>query len=270
VKQAAEAREVGGEPRRCYLCKRDLPLDHFPTITERKRKGERVYEYVKLAYDCRDCRIEQRRQQRIRKAEQEGRPYLTREELHAKQREEAKGRKAAQAAARRDRWRKMMAEQEERRRQRQESPESQCSKCRVTKDRSEFYASEIDVCKSCIADRDSSKFKHDRDTLSDVYIRRQLIKRAGIRARDIPIVLIEAKRAHLLVERQLHPHRRPDGSLAWLRALLGRGPVLAQDLNAKARAAGIAKHTLIRARRKLGAAYDPGAETWAINQPEDA
>jgi hypothetical protein len=59
--------------RRCYLCERDLAPDCFLAIVERKRRGDRVYEYRKLSYDCRDCRAEAKREQRRKRAEAEGR-----------------------------------------------------------------------------------------------------------------------------------------------------------------------------------------------------
>jgi hypothetical protein len=55
--------------RRCYLCKRELTPDRFLAIVERKRRGDRVYEYRKLSYHCRDCRVGAKREQRRKHVE---------------------------------------------------------------------------------------------------------------------------------------------------------------------------------------------------------
>jgi 5-methylcytosine-specific restriction endonuclease McrA len=67
--------DVGGETRRCYLCKRDLPLEQFRTLNSTQRRGAKVYRYTGPSSDCRDCNREYKREQRRKRAEREGKPY---------------------------------------------------------------------------------------------------------------------------------------------------------------------------------------------------
>lgn len=95
---------VSDEPRvgarRCYLCKRELPLSSFRVITTRQRRGAKVYSYTGPSNDCRDCNREYKREQRRREAEAAGKAY------------EARGDRAAWEARRRsareqrDAWRR--------------------------------------------------------------------------------------------------------------------------------------------------------------------
>jgi 5-methylcytosine-specific restriction endonuclease McrA len=71
------------ETRRCYLCKRDLPIEAFRTITSTQRRAGRVYLYVQPSHDCRDCNREYKREQRRKRAERQGRPFEARGERTA-------------------------------------------------------------------------------------------------------------------------------------------------------------------------------------------
>lgn len=76
--QGATARSSAFESatRRCYICKRTLPLDRFRTITTTARRGPRVYKYTQPSHDCRECNAEWKREQRRRKAAADGRQLV--------------------------------------------------------------------------------------------------------------------------------------------------------------------------------------------------
>lgn len=63
----------------CSVCKRELPLDAFLTITKRgNRDSKPGYSWTGQSSECRECRKEQRRKWRRRKAEEAGRPFAPR------------------------------------------------------------------------------------------------------------------------------------------------------------------------------------------------
>jgi 5-methylcytosine-specific restriction endonuclease McrA len=70
------------ETRRCYICKRDLPLEEFRTITASSQGGR--YRYVQPSHDCRDCNKAYKREQRRKKAEAEGRLFVSRDDMDAR------------------------------------------------------------------------------------------------------------------------------------------------------------------------------------------
>lgn len=99
---ARRQRSVHG--KLCSACGRDLPLDAFNLVKDKRKghEGEKV-----PASDCRECRKRQRREWRAGKAEEAGRQYMTREEMAAereareRQAQEDKARRAAERAAER-------------------------------------------------------------------------------------------------------------------------------------------------------------------------
>lgn len=201
---------MGAELRRCCVCKRRRPLAAFPTIVERKTRGTRVYEYVKPSYDCRECRNEQRRDYRRRKAEAAGKPFVPRGNRAAWELSRAAAREArkAERLAQYQRW---LAEQQAaskaRRHHLRTSASLTCSMCGKTKARREFYRGELTRCKACVCRRDAKKFQRDRASLSNGYIKRKLTNYTGLRSADIPPSLIEAKRAQLMLQRLVNPRR---------------------------------------------------------------
>lgn len=68
------------DSKECTVCGEVLPIERFQVVTYRaKREG--WSDWTGPSADCRACRAEKKRAARARKAEQEGRPYLTREQL---------------------------------------------------------------------------------------------------------------------------------------------------------------------------------------------
>jgi len=83
--------------RRCYLCKRDLPLEQFRTIASSQKRGAKVYRYTGPSSDCRDCNREYKREQRRKRAEATGKPYSNRADAKRARERRAVDRKVARA-----------------------------------------------------------------------------------------------------------------------------------------------------------------------------
>lgn len=66
------------ELHRCYVCKREMTLDRFLTITVRDKRCKPGYSWTGPSWDCRECRAKQRREYRRRKAEESGRAFTPR------------------------------------------------------------------------------------------------------------------------------------------------------------------------------------------------
>lgn len=194
--------------RRCCACKRELPLDAFITITERKRRGSKVYEYTKPSYDCRDCRKEQKRDLRRRKAEEAGRVFVSRGDRAAYEEGVRAARRQRKREAQARRQQALAATQA-----RREAEEQTCKSCGQTKGRDEFHPSMLRegdrCCKTCVSVVDADKFRRGREDLSDNYVRRQLAKKTGLRHHDIPHVLVETERVRLKIVRIVGPWKQP-------------------------------------------------------------
>lgn len=76
-----------------------------------------------------------------------------------------------------------------------------CTSCRARLPVEEFPESSVRrsvfVCRACRRDLHAI----EREQLSDAYVKDQLSKKVGLRAADIPSVLVEAHRAHLMLRR---------------------------------------------------------------------
>lgn len=256
-----------GDLRHCCSCKRALPVDRFLTITERQtRPSGKVYTYRGPSYDCRDCRNEAKREARRMSAERAGRTFEPRGDRTAW---EAAGvrRRAERRAERQARYQAHLDEQERVRQHRRESPELECAKCREIKPRAEFYVSTVAIaaCRSCVDAASMASWARARDELADRYVKQQIAKMTGLHHPAIPTVLIEAKRAQLMLQRALP--ETVDLFAAWLANLLRDGPVDATLLNQLAKGAGYnlrGDRTLKRMRRTVGATYDATTNTWRM------
>lgn len=256
--------------RACYICKRSLPFDQFLTIRQMDKRG-RGYEYNGPSFECSECRMAQRREWRRRKAEQAGREFVPRGNRAAYE-EQCRIARDQRKVDWQERCRAMLAEHEARRQEIRERTEHRCTKCLRMKQRGEFYPSSIAtgresqmICRACYADIMSARFKRDRESLSDGYIKRQLTKYSGLRRGDIPSVLIEAKRAQLMLERALPPTCELYAN--WLKLVLVGGPLDAEKLSRLAQEArfDMGDITLRRQRRKAGATYDETTNTWRMH-----
>lgn len=144
----------------------------------------------------------------------------SREELAAA----AESREAARRGAALIRSREMSASRAEDRERRQASPTIRCSKCRQEKGRGDFFPSQTACCKSCTKRRDYERFKRDCRDLSDSYVKRQLQKHVRLRARQIPMVMVEAKRVQLAIGRLVAPKSRASLADRLLRRTERRSP----------------------------------------------
>jgi hypothetical protein len=269
---APKPRENVGGLRRCYLCKRELPLDRFLTITERQtRPSGKMYTYRGPSYDCRDCRNEAKREGRRRAAEHAGRPFMDRAAREAA----AAERRAAKEAERQAH----LDKRQRVRRYRQQSSELRCNQCHVTKPRADFMPSDLTgrappVCRACSCAASHSTHRAQSEALADPYVKRLIANKSGLGHAEIPPALIEAKRVQLQIFRALpktpRARRRPAEPSGparyaeWLAGMLAVGPIDAVRLNALARAAGFKpQKDYYRSARRRVAVYDQKRNTWS-------
>ena len=188
---AARAAKVGRVGKCCSVCKRDLPLDAFVIATS-YAKGVR-YRYP--SSDCKACRAALKRRQRAERAAEEGRPFrpghrLRSDEIEARERRgrEEQERRSAERAARKA--------------QRETAPRLPCRTCGKEKARRAFYSYHLGECRDCFLAYGRARFRRQRDELSDVYVARVIRKwNPAIRREDIPVVMLEAKRAQMQITR---------------------------------------------------------------------
>lgn len=202
----------------CYLCKRQLPADAFPTITVRDKRGKPGYSHTGPSSDCRGCRKAQRREWRARKAQAAGKAFSPRGDREAYEEACRRRRAAERATSESRRSEEVRARREERSaldRLAQSATYLTCSKCGIARSISEFHPSQRvhgwTACKTCWVARDAVKFANDRALLTDVYVKRQLYKKSGLKHTQIPQILVEAERARLMVQRVVGPWKQPSG-----------------------------------------------------------
>jgi hypothetical protein len=84
----------------CYVCKEALPPEAFIPIAVKDKRCKPGHVLETFSYDCRECRTQRKRDQRRKKAEAEGRPFIARSDPSARRaaREEQDRRRAAEAA----------------------------------------------------------------------------------------------------------------------------------------------------------------------------
>lgn len=186
-----------GRERPCGACGRVLPLEQF-----RKRKAGTP------AHDCTDCHKAYERERRVEAAAVKGRalwPSLEAWRQHVA--EQAAARKARRLL----RWREQMERARARRKAALTAPEIVCSVCGCSLSRHMFHASMLEggqtKCRRCTSARDQIRFLREREELADGYVKRQLTKYSGLKSKDIPPALIEAKRAQLQLSRLVSPRR---------------------------------------------------------------
>lgn len=256
--------------RTCYICGQAKPIEQFPVIRFTDKRCKPGYSRTAPSYDCRDCRKEQRREWRRKKAQEAGKPFVPhgdREEFEAKMRTARAQRKTQRAEAERLRRQAVSEEARGRREAIAGADELQCYRCRTLKARGEFQPSRLTVassivCRTCSGAEDAVRFQKAREELSDAYVKRVLVKYLRVPARHIPDAMVEAKRLQMQIER-LIPSR---ASLAttWLQSRLRAGPVDAETLNHEARQSGFDRNTLRDARRAIGASYEATNMQWRI------
>lgn len=192
-----EARE--NAEKRCSICKDVKPRASFLTVTSRA-KTPKQSDWTGPSSECRDCRKDQRREWRRKKAADAGKSFMS-------LRERA-WRRAEKALLVVERTAQRQAAWQASRRHRQESSTLMCARCKEAKGRAGFSPGELRYCKPCVRERDAAKFKRDMEKLTDAYVKRMLTKHTGLRWKDIPPVLIEAKRAQLMLQRVVNPRRK--------------------------------------------------------------
>lgn len=278
VKAAVEAmRRSRQQPqgfKRCYVCKQELPVDAFSTITRSDKRCKTGHSWTGPAAECRECSKEQKREWRRKRAEARGKIFAPRgdraayEEQARASREKRKEEAQARAQARNAETAAIAAQ---RREALASAPSLTCTRCHTTKNRSDFYPSMLRladvVCIPCVAVRDAAKFQRDKEMLSDRYVKRQLTKYSGLSADAIPLAMIEAKRAQLMIER-LMPIESERYAM-WLTWALRDGPVDAEALNRAAIAAGFSRSRVqsdkdFRKVRRDVATYDEQTKTWRM------
>lgn len=199
----AVLRAQSRDSKKCTVCRRVLENNQFLMV--KRRGGTRGYPsdtkvYTSRSPECRECRKEQRVQWRIRKAVASGKRFRRRADWAAEisAREEAHKRDVVRRARERAR----------RRSEKANAPVLRCYACKRLLPRADFHPSELHLCKSCTSVRDREKFQRDREALTDRYVKRQISKNYGLPAKEIPPVMVEAKRVHLLLQRLVAPRRR--------------------------------------------------------------
>jgi hypothetical protein len=254
---------LDAETRRCYLCKRELPIAAFRTITSTERRGPRVYRYTQPSHDCRDCNREYKRAARRRKAEAVGRSFGARGDRAARE-AASRQREADRRAERQRSYQAYLDEQERVRQHRRESPELECLKCHASKPRGDFYPSQLmlALCRACIDAESARRFQQAKDSLADSYVKRRIANATGLRHAQIPAVMVEAKRAQLMIDRAMPPtdvlYR------LWLAQTLEDAPIVdATHLNQLATAAGFCIRELRPVRRQC-ATYEANTNTWRL------
>jgi hypothetical protein len=181
---------------RCCRCKQSLPRDRFMTITVMDKRCRPGHSWTGPSVDCRECRNKYKRDLRRKDAARNGRQFFSRDELRA-----LKLVKKQESLVSRQ---KIREEQQARK----NSPHLRCAKCRSLKDRREFHPSESTYCKECVRERDAADFRASKEALSDEYVKRRIANATGLRWSDIPAALVQAKRAHLMIQRIVNPKRR--------------------------------------------------------------
>jgi len=131
------------------------------------------------------------REWRKRAAERLGRPFVSHEQRDAL---------SASRRAEREALRRVLSENKEQRAHELRcAAQLPCSSCRQTKPREAFFRSDPETCKVC----HSIAYRRAADALRDAYVRKMISKNTGLRARDIPPVMLEAKRVQIAIKRLL-------------------------------------------------------------------
>lgn len=185
----------------CIRCELLKPADQYPRSAIKRS-----------AFLCRACRVEDKRRYRRAKAAKEGRRLLTVGEklklladYNARVAAEAEARNAVERRLRAERSAKREAEWEARRQELAHAKRLRCRRCEKTKPRAKYHPSTLDICKSCVSTESAETFKRNSKALTDRYMRQLLTKHGGLRAKDVPSVLVEAKRVQLMIRRAVAP-----------------------------------------------------------------
>lgn len=194
--------------RRCYICKRTLPLASFRTITTTSDGGR--YRYVTPSHDCRECNKEYKRQQRRRKAEAAGKVFVPRGDRAAWEAQQRAAREAI-VVQRQTQQQLRIAERAKRTEDLRSAATLQCRTCNETKARSDFVPHslrDVPQCRACFRTAEAASFQRQKNALTSNFVKKQIVKHSRLlKMRDIPQSLVEAKRAQLLIQRVVTPRK---------------------------------------------------------------
>lgn len=184
----------------CSRCRKEKPLKDFNVVRYKGKKPTHS-DWVGPSAYCRECNAQQKREDRAKRA-----GFSSWDEWRRAVRAEREARAQAVARERAAALTEKLERESKTERKRTAST-LRCNRCGLWLPRSRFHSSELDDCRECVSVRDREQFQKDCKNLTDRYIRKLLTKRNGLRSADVPMALVEAKRAQMMVQRAVSPRK---------------------------------------------------------------